>query len=396
MFAAVRVLFFNEGNAGSQIMGLAQGEAAIRAALPEVPQIEARFATLTPMGRLAVAAATRPVPVLAGMRLDFRRLRWHVVQSSRARMQLAAELAAWPADAVYVKTQSVAMAMGGVMRRVPVAVSIDSTVRQWWEMPAWQAYNGGLRRTIVLSSALERRALSRAAIVLAWTPWARRGAETEIPRANVVEHHPGIDLRYYAPAPRRPRERSRVLFVGGRFVEKGGEDLLAALGERIGRDVDVDLVTPTDLPERPGVRVHALESTDPRLLDLYQQADLLVLPTYGDTNPWVLLEAMACGTPVVSTRLGGIPDMLDEGRAGRLVPHGDRRELARGIDSLLDDPAVRADLGARARARCESVYDARRQLPRLAELLEAITPGRAIPELTRQRHGAPASGPPRP
>ncbi|HTZ65442.1 MAG TPA: glycosyltransferase family 4 protein [Solirubrobacteraceae bacterium] len=368
----MRVLFFNEGNSGSYIMGLAQGEAAMQVGLATRPELEAHFAQLTPMDRWATALAARPVPLLSRAKLDFHTLRWHVVQSLRARSQLRQELRDWPADVVYVKTQSIALAMTALMRRLPVVLSIDATVRDWWAMPAWSSANGDSAVTIAPSQALERRAMRSAALVLAWTAWARRAAERDAPGARVVEHHPGIDLLRYAPAAKRPRERVRVLFVGGRFVEKGGEDLLAALGEKIGREVDLDLVTPSPVVERPGVRVHRLEASDPALLDLYQQADLLVLPTYGDTNPWVLLEAMACGTPVVSTAVGGIPDMLEEGRAGVLVPYGDRHALRQALDALLADPDRRAQLARRGRLRCEEHYDARKQIVRFEAYLREV------------------------
>ncbi len=185
----------------------------------------------------------------------------------------------------------------------------------------------------------------------------------------MVTHHPGLDLERYRPAPRRVRMRPRVLFVGGRFAAKGGEDLIEALADGLGSEVDLDVVTPEPVPERPGLRIHRLDPSDPELLDLQQQADVFCLPTYGDSNPWVLLEAMACATPVVSTPVGGIPGMLEDGRAGVLVPHGDPRALGEALRALLADPERRAELGARGRARCEAHYDARRQFAALAERL---------------------------
>ena len=368
----MRVMFFNEGNLGTHIMGQGQMEAALRTGLSEAPEVEARFTGLTPMGRWSSALATRPLPPLARANLDFRTLRWHLVQSQRARVALDHELKAWPADAVLVHSQSVAMTMGAVMRRLPVAVSVDTTVADWSGMPAWRAPQSYAGALLAPSRALERRALRRAGLVLAWTEWARAAVAREAPGARVVEHHPGIDLDHYRPAPRRERERSRVLFVGGRFREKGGEDLLEALGDQLGHTVELDLVTPAEVPERPGVRVHRLGPSDPKLLDLQQQADLFCLPSFGDAAPWAVLEAMACGTPVLASTVGGIPDMLERGHVGDLVGLGEPRALRESIAALLGDPSRREALATAARQRCETTYDAKLQFKRLIDLLAGI------------------------
>jgi glycosyltransferase involved in cell wall biosynthesis len=369
----MRVLFFNEGNLGTYILGQGQLDAALRAGLTAVPDVQARFAGLTPMGRWARAGAIRRVPLLARANLDFPGLRWHLVQSLRARGELRRELSAWPADVAHVHSSSIALTMAATMRTLPVVLSLDTTTHDWWAMPAWRPTRRYEAIAVAPSRVLERRALRGAALVLAWTAWARRAVERESPRANVIEHHPGIDLQRYRPAARRERARPRVLFVGGRFVEKGGEDLLRALGERLGRDLDLDLVTHAEVAERPGVRVHRLTPSDPRLLDLQQQADVLCLPTHADSNPWVLLEAMACGTPVVSTPVGAIPEMLEQGRAGVVVPYGDPRALGEALRAVLADPQRRAQLAARARVRCEIHYDARRQFAKLAERLARLS-----------------------
>jgi starch synthase len=368
----VRVLFFNEGNLGSHIMGQGQLEQALRTGLPLAAEAEAHFAGLSPMGKLANGAASRRLDPLASSGLDFATLRWHLVQSLRARRALGRELAGWPADVLHVHSHSVAMALGAKLRALPLALSVDATVRDWSSMPAWRSEHRHAGLTLVPSGALERRTLERAGLTLAWTAWTRAAVERAAPRAHVIEHHPGLDLERYRPAPRVLRMRPRVLFVGGRFPEKGGPDLLEALGEELGESVDVDLVTPAEVRPRRGVRVHRLGPSDPQLLELQQQADLFCLPTHGDAVPWAVLEAMACGTPVLATRVGGIPDLLDGGRAGALVPHGDRRALREALDALLAEPRARERLAARARERCEARYDARRQVPRLIEQLREL------------------------
>jgi glycosyltransferase involved in cell wall biosynthesis len=368
----MRVLFFNEGNLGAHVLGHAQLDTALRAGLSTNGKgVEARFAGVAPMGRVARAAASRRFPPLSWADLDFAPLRWHLVQSLGARKALTAELREWPADVVHVYSHAIGFTMGATMRTTPVVLSTDTSVRDWWEMPAWKDRQRNWPLIIAPSEMLERRALRGAALVLARTAWTRRGLERNAPGVRVVEHHPGIDLARYRPAERRERERPRVLFVGSRFVEKGGADLLSSLGEQLGREVDVDVVTPANVAERPGVRVHRLMPSDPELLDLQQQADIFCLPTYGDTNPWSVLESMACGTPVVSTRVGGIPEMLDEGRGGVLAPYGDPRGLGDALRGLLADPGRRARLAAHARARCEERYDTRRQLPLLIDHLRA-------------------------
>lgn len=365
----MRALFFNEGNLGTHVLGHARLDAALQAGLAGTPEIEGRFCGLTPLGRLGTALATRRLEPLSRARLDLKELRWHLVQSARARWALQAALKEWPADVVHLYTPAVALAIRGLMKRVPVVLAMDTTVKEWWAMPAWRPSQSYASLSIAPSRALERRVLQSAALVLARTAWVRSTVEEEAPSARVIEHHPGIDLGRFRPAPHRDRARARVLFVGSRFEQKGGEDLLESLAGLLGEAVDLDIVTPEPVRERPGVRVHRLGHEDPALLDLQQQADVMCLPTHGDTNPWAVVEAMACGTAVLASDVGGIPDLLDAGRAGVIVPHGEVRHLRQALLALLEDPRRRATLGAAARSRCETHYDAKRQFGVLVDHL---------------------------
>jgi len=88
--------------------------------------------------------------------------------------------------------------------------------------------------------------------------------------------------------------------------------------------------------------------SDSELRSLYHLADIFVYPTRGDTAPLVVLEAMACGLPIVSTTVGGIPFMVREGE-GVLVEPDDPEAIARAVNSLLEDPESRVAMGRNAR-----------------------------------------------
>jgi glycosyltransferase involved in cell wall biosynthesis len=325
--------------------------------------------------RGAARAAAGGVPLLGDLDLDLQRLRWHSVQSARARRALRAELAAAPVDVVHVHSHTIALGLTGELARIPWFVSIDATIESWERMAAWRQMRPYSRALLQPSLARERRLLASATTVLAWTDWARRQVEAICPQARLVVHAPGIDLSRFQPAPRRPRKAPRVLFVGGRFEQKGGFDLLAALEPSLGHGVELDLVTTASVAERPGVRVHRLGHGDPRLVDLFQQADVFCLPTHADTFGIVLAEAMGTATPVVSTRVGAIPEVLDGGRAGILVQPRDRAGLRAALERLLGDAEVRERLGERGRARCEQRFDTRKQTAALLDLMRAAVSG---------------------
>ena len=98
--------------------------------------------------------------------------------------------------------------------------------------------------------------------------------------------------------------------------------------------------------------VHFVGHVDHGMLPkYYAAADLFVLPSRMDNFPLVLVEAMACGLPVVATRVGGIPEVVEDGVTGLLVPPNDSRALAEAINSLLDDPQRMRSMGVEGRQR---------------------------------------------
>ena len=230
----------------------------------------------------------------------------------------------------------------------------------------------------------ERQVLRRAPLTVAWTEKVAEDVRRAAPTARVETLHPGLDLTQFRPrsagttAPAGPR---RVLFVGGRWEAKGGPDLVRALEPVLGETVQLDVVSTDVVPKLPGVSVHSGSPASNEVLDLFAKADVFCLPTKVDACPWVVLEAMASGVPVVSTRVGSIPEMV--GAGGVLVEPGDIHGLREALTSLLQDPDRRRALGKAGRARTEATFDARKNAPTLLRLLRAVATEGQQPQVRR-------------
>jgi glycosyltransferase involved in cell wall biosynthesis len=160
-----------------------------------------------------------------------------------------------------------------------------------------------------------------------------------------------------------------VLFVGARFKGKGGLDVVAALGPELGTKFELDVVSQEQPPPSPAIRCHQLAPGDPRLIELYQQADVFCMPSYADSAGFSVVEAMACQLPVVGSTVGGMPDVI--GDAGIVVRPGDRSELRAVLHRLADDRGLRERLGRQARSRAEQSLNATVQTAKLIELMKA-------------------------
>jgi glycosyltransferase involved in cell wall biosynthesis len=117
---------------------------------------------------------------------------------------------------------------------------------------------------------------------------------------------------------------------------------------------------------------------------LYRAADLYVHPARVDTFPTSVLEALATGTPVVATEVGGIPEQVDHGETGLLVGAGDAGAMARAIGDLLADGGLRGSMRERAATRARERFSLERQVDSYlgwyAEILEAYatSPARRV------------------
>lgn len=103
---------------------------------------------------------------------------------------------------------------------------------------------------------------------------------------------------------------------------------------------------------------------------IYRSFDIYVLPSLEEAMPMALLEAMAAGLPVVATKVGGVPDVVNDPSVGTLVEPGDPNAIATGVRDLLSNQSRREQIGSNARTRVENHFSAAAMARRYAELYQ--------------------------
>ena len=192
-----------------------------------------------------------------------------------------------------------------------------------------------------------------------------------VPPTRIVRIPNGVDVSVYKPG--RPAARTElrraldlpadgtiVLFAGRFARHKGIGDLLKAWSS-------------IDLPDAWLVLVGSNETLDPEgpieglpgvivrgwtedLLSYYRAVDAFVLPSHIEGMSNVVLEAMACGLPVIATRVGAASELISDGNNGLLINVHSSHDLARALKRLLGDEALRGQLGGEARRTIVSSY----------------------------------------
>jgi glycosyltransferase involved in cell wall biosynthesis len=192
------------------------------------------------------------------------------------------------------------------------------------------------------------------------------------PREKIAKIHSGVDVEKFKQVPVGAVEKKRSLglepkglmvgFVGWLMPIKGPMHLLKAM-ENVWRDhddaglvfigkgeLDVDLRAEA-LKIGANGRVNFLgwRGDIDEIMPIF---DIFVLPSLNEGMGRVLVEAMAAGKPIVASNVGGIPDLVQHGHNGLLVPPGDDQALAAAIRQLINDPAKAKMMGQRGRERC--------------------------------------------
>lgn len=319
-------------------------------------------------------------PDVRGSRnLDLARFRRELNAGLQARHRLLAR-GLEHFDVLHFHRQATAYASLDLLERVPSIVSIDCT-----QTCVLQDAKSPLERwSLQFNVRRDGAILKRAAAIVSTSHWTKRDVERLYPECHapihVMPNPVRIDLfdRAWIDERRsRGGARPQCLFIGGDFPRKGGYDLLEAwVGGGFSSRADLLLVTGWPLPSAlpPGVRVlTGIRANTPEWSAAWRAADLFVMPTCNEAFGLVFQEAAAAGLPAVGTRLNAVPEIIDDGRTGLLVPPGHIAELSAALDRLIASAELRERLGRAARARIELDADPWAHRQRLMALITQVS-----------------------
>ena len=362
-----RLLFLDENLGGHATMHL-----HLFRALNDYPDLDAVHIAVPPSG-LGRRIFGAQIPGLAGLDLDLAGLRAQLVLSRQADSMLRKAISAGPVGAIHAYSQHVALSSVGLIRKYPSVVSTDGTAVQNADQLPFRYPTRFTPHVTALAEKFEKKVFEAATIVVAQSEWAANGIRERYgindDRLRVIPF--GIMA---PPQVQRPAaDPVEITFTGNTILRKGGVQLMRVFANRRWHDrgVVLNMVTRDTVPEMQGVRAFPdLRPGDSRLTEMLARTAVFVLPSEIDKSPYSVLEAMFAGVPVVSTRVGGVPEMVVEGETGLLVGIGNDEALGAAIEWMLDNPAERDRMGAAARQRAVEKYDARKTTAALLEVIQ--------------------------
>lgn len=201
------------------------------------------------------------------------------------------------------------------------------------------------------------------------------------PKLHIVHCALNPDL-YDRPAADRPSGK-HILFIGRLSGVKGAPILLDALAALHPRHQNIHLTFVGDGPERPELEAKTAAlglsnavtfagfRSQGEVADYLAKTDVFALPSFAEGLPVVLMEALASRVPVVTTRIAGIAELVEDGVNGYLVPPGDIDSLVDRLERLLEDPEARTRMGDAGRQAVTAEFDIRTETARLSALFQA-------------------------
>lgn len=195
--------------------------------------------------------------------------------------------------------------------------------------------------------------------------------ESYLKDKHIITIHNGVDLSIFKPQPKTASKRYKIIAVSSPWYPAKGELDIYKLRTKLPIEkFEIIMVgLSAEQMKKLPVGISGIQRTQNvlELAKFYSDADVLINPTYADTFPTVNIEALACGTPVITYRTGGSPEAVDA-KTGFVVEQGNVTALANAIVYLRDNPLSSAD----CRKRAEELFDKDKCFEKYIELYEEL------------------------
>ncbi len=243
--------------------------------------------------------------------------------------------------------------------------------------------------------------LSAARFVVTVTEFNRRfltSTFSSVPAEKIQVLYNGIDLDYFNFEPEGLREKNLILSIGRLVPKKGFPDLLEACAFLKNNNISFQCVIIGQGEEAALLEAKRQElglngyvsfagpKTQAEVLPYLKRATLLALPCTVDADgnqdalPTVLLEALGTGCPAVSTTVSGIPEIIDSGTNGLLVPPGNPAALAEAMEKILSSPELAARFAREGRKKAEAKFDLKKSVATLEGYYRQSVESKSIPD----------------
>ncbi|MCH9032689.1 MAG: glycosyltransferase family 4 protein, partial [candidate division Zixibacteria bacterium] len=242
------------------------------------------------------------------------------------------------------------------------------------------------------SETLLQEKCERSSFVITVTHYNKSYFHQILPEINhdkIRVLHNGVNLERFSYNDQRNRKDNLILAIGRLVPKKGFHTLLEACSELRRRGRDFECVIIGDGQEREKLQTQLSEldlngfvslvgsKTSDEVKALMDEATVVCLPccvatdNNQDALPTVLLEALACGVPSVSTNVSGIPEIIESGKEGFLVDPETPQDIADRLEQILSDKELRERFGRNGRAKAESFFNLEKNVGELLRLFKS-------------------------
>ncbi len=247
-------------------------------------------------------------------------------------------------------------------RFIPCQLPVVATLHHSIHDPALRPYKGWLRAAYHQHwiRRIERATLHRANQVIAVSRFAADSARTQVLDCPMQVIHNGVDVeRFHPPPVRQVHQPFRLLYVGSWMARKG-VDLLAPIMRELGEDFVLHYTggpaAEKDKPNMPPNMIDLGRLSGDAVVAAMQEADALLFPSRSEGLPLSVLEALACGLPVIGTRATAVAELVTDGETGLLCRGEGSTEFAQAARRMASGGLLYSKMRAAARQRVAAEF----------------------------------------